>query len=124
MSFGNAHTIHAREHHMGWNPANTPVRTVAPGDTVEFDCIDSSGGQITENTVAADLASVDWTQFAPLTGPVAVDGAEPGDALKINIESFQPSGWGWSAISIVAVTTAPVVSDLISERPHAWQQLK
>ena len=50
MSFGNAHTIHAREHHMGWNPANPPVQTVAPGDTVEFDCIDSSGGQITENT--------------------------------------------------------------------------
>ena len=71
MSFGNAHTIHAREHHMGWNPANTPVQTVAPGDTVEFDCIDSSGGQITENTVATDLASVDWTQFAPLTGPLA-----------------------------------------------------
>ncbi len=101
MPFGNAHTIHAREHHMGWNPANTPVRTVAPGDTVEFDCIDSSGGQITENTVSNDLTSVDWTHFAPLTGPVAVDGAKPGDALKITIESFQPSGWGWSAITSI-----------------------
>ena len=53
MLLGNSHTIHARENHLGWNPANAPVRTVAPGDTVEFDCIDSSGGQITPSDLSA-----------------------------------------------------------------------
>ena len=43
MPIGNAHTIHARENHVGWNPAKAPDRAVAPDDTVEFDCIGSSG---------------------------------------------------------------------------------
>jgi acetamidase/formamidase len=32
-----------------------------------------------------------------VTGPVLVDGAQPGDALKVTIQGFRPSGWGWSA---------------------------
>ena len=32
-----------------------------------------------------------------MTGPVYVEGAEPGDALKVTLESFSPSGWGWTA---------------------------
>jgi acetamidase/formamidase len=32
-----------------------------------------------------------------VTGPVFVDGAEPGDALKITIDEFEPSGFGWTA---------------------------
>lgn len=34
----------------------------------------------------------------PVTGPVYVDGAEPGDALKLTILDFASSGWGWTAI--------------------------
>ncbi len=33
----------------------------------------------------------------PVTGPVRIDGAEPGDALKVTLLSFAPSGWGWTA---------------------------
>ena len=47
MSIGCAHTIHARDAHFHWNNKNAPVKTVAPGDTIEFDVIDSSGGAIT-----------------------------------------------------------------------------
>ena len=32
-----------------------------------------------------------------MTGPVFIDGAEPGDALKVTIEKFKPSGFGWTA---------------------------
>ena len=32
-----------------------------------------------------------------MTGPVFIDGAKPGDALKVTIEGFEPSGWGWTA---------------------------
>ena len=31
-----------------------------------------------------------------MTGPVYIDGAKPGDALKITVLSFRPSGWGWT----------------------------
>ena len=32
-----------------------------------------------------------------MTGPIYVDGAEPGDALKVTLQSFEPSGLGWTA---------------------------
>ena len=33
-----------------------------------------------------------------MAGPICVDGAEPGDALKVTLLDFTPSGWAWTAI--------------------------
>jgi acetamidase/formamidase len=92
------HTIHSEHHHFGWDNANEPVVTVAPGDTVEFDTVDASGGQLSPESSVADVLGLDFGRVNPVTGPVRVDGAEPGDALKVRIESFTPSGWGWTAV--------------------------
>ena len=92
------HTIHSERHHFGWDNANEPVLTVAPGDTVEFDTVDASGGQLSPESSVADVLGLDFGRVNPVTGPVRVDGAEPGDALKVRIESFTPSGWGWTAV--------------------------
>ena len=94
----NSHTIHGRHHHFGWDNTNPPVLTVAPGDSVEFEIIDASGGQIDKQSGVAEVAALDFAKVNPVTGPVYVDGAEPGDALKVTIESFVPSGWGWTAV--------------------------
>ncbi len=40
------HTIHAQHHHYGWDNSNPPVLTVTPGDSVEFEVVDASGGQL------------------------------------------------------------------------------
>ena len=93
----NNHTIHRHQHHLGWDNANPPVLEVAPGDTVEFETVDSSGAQLSATSTLADLAALDFAKVNPVTGPVRVAGAEPGDALKVTILSFQPSGWGWTA---------------------------
>lgn len=92
-----SHTIHRHHHHFGWDKAFAPALTVAPGDTVEFETVDSSGGQLSPDATLADLAALDFAKVNPVTGPVLVDGAVPGDALKVTIRSFQPSGWGWTA---------------------------
>lgn len=92
-----AHTIHHHHHHVGWNNANAPVLRVAPGETVSFETIDASGGQLTPASTVADVARLDFSKVNPVTGPVFVDGAEPGDALVVTLESFRPSGWGWTA---------------------------
>jgi len=94
----NKHTIHSQHHHFGWDNSNPPVLTVAPGDSVEFETVDASGGQIDTESRVADVAALDFAKVNPVTGPVVIDGAEPGDALKVTIESFVPSGWGWTAI--------------------------
>ncbi len=94
----NRHTIHGRHHHFGWDNSNPPVLTVAPGDSVEFEIVDASGGQLDVESGVAEVAALDFAKINPVTGPVHVDGAEPGDALKVTIESFGPSGWGWTAV--------------------------
>lgn len=72
--------------------------TVASGETVVFDVDDASGGQLTEASTAAEVASVDQDKVNPVTGPVYVEGAEPGDTLSVRIEAVDPGPWGWTAI--------------------------
>ncbi len=92
------HTIHRHRHHFGWDNAIPPVLTVAPGTTVTFETVDASGGQLGPDSTVADVGRLDFAKVNPVTGPVFVDGAEPGDALEVTIESFRPSGWGWTAV--------------------------
>ena len=91
------HTIHGRHHHFGWDRSIPPVLRVAPGETIEFECIDASGGQLSLDSTLADVAQLDFGKVNPVTGPVYVDGAQPGDALKVTIGEFVPSGFGWTA---------------------------
>lgn len=98
MSSSARHTIHREHHHFGWDNANRPVLEVAPGDTVEFEVVEASGGQLSRDSTVADVGVLDFGKVNPVTGPVFVHGAEPGDALKVRIESFAPSGWGWTAL--------------------------
>ena len=91
------HTIHGRQSHQGWNNAFAPVLRIAPGESVEFDVSESSGGQLSRNSTVADVGTMDFGRINPVTGPVHVEGAEPGDQLKVTLLSFVPSGWGWTA---------------------------
>ncbi len=92
-----SHTIHQNQCHFGWNKDNPPVARIAPGETVEFNPVDSSGGQLTVKSTVADIPSLDFGKVNPVAGPVYVEGAEPGDAIKATLLHFAPSGWGWTA---------------------------
>ena len=97
MSKPASHTIHAHQHHSGWDNSLPPALTVAPGTTLTFDCQDSSAGQVTRSSTSADVARLDFGRINPVTGPILIDGAQPGDAIKISIQAFDPSGFGWTA---------------------------
>jgi acetamidase/formamidase len=97
MAATHHHTIHKHQHHFGWDNANPPLLTITPGTTIEFDCPDSSGGQLTPASQLADLGRLDFSRINPVTGPVFIEGAEPGDAVKVTIGEFRPSGFGWTA---------------------------
>ena len=91
------HTLHRHQHHQGWDNSIAPVLTIAPGQTVEFDISESSGGQLSPQSSVDDVARMDFGKINPVCGPVFVDGAQPGDVLKVTLLNFQPSGWGWTA---------------------------
>jgi acetamidase/formamidase len=89
------HTIHQQHH--GWDNSLPAVTRVAPGESLEFEVADSSAGQLSPDSTVADIARLDFGRINPLAGPVIIDGAEPGDVLKVTLLSFAPSGWGWTA---------------------------
>ena len=112
------HTIHAKHHHFGWDNSIQPVMTVAPGDSVEIDTVDSSGGQLVVTSEVEDVSALDFEKINPVTGPIRIDGAEPGDILKVTIDHFVPSGWGWTAV----IPGFGLLADQFTEPAlHTWR---
>lgn len=96
------YTIHGAQHHFGWDNSLPPALRAEPGSTILFHCNDSSAGQLGPSSTLADVVSLDFGKINPVSGPIYIEGAEPGDAVKVTIESFAPrvfdgSGFGWTA---------------------------
>jgi acetamidase/formamidase len=83
--------------HLVWDPAIPPVATIGSGEVVEFDCLDASFGQLNAESTNATLAKLDFDRVDQVTGPIAVEGAQPGDTLQIDLLEFEPADWGWTA---------------------------
>ena len=94
---GRTHHFPADRVHFTWDVAHEPVLTVSSGDTVVMQTRDVSDNQITPESTAADL-DLDWDRVYPLAGPIAVECAEPGHTLAIEILDLHTLGWGWTAI--------------------------
>jgi acetamidase/formamidase len=84
--------------HFTWDAGNAPVLTVEDGDTVVVHTRDVSDDQIGPDSTVDVIAGLDWDRVYPLAGPIAVDGAEPGDTLAVEILDLHTQGWGWTAI--------------------------
>ena len=93
----NIKTIHSEHSHTGWDNALEPVLELLPGDTLTLETLDASGGQLSASSTAGDVTALDFSKINPVTGPVRILGAEPGDALSVKILELKPSGWGWTA---------------------------
>ena len=96
------YTIHGAQHHFGWDNSLSPALRAEPGSTIRFQCQDSSAGQLGPSSTVADVAALDFGKINPVSGPIFVEGAKPGDVLKVTLESFTPQpfdgrGFGWTA---------------------------
>jgi formamidase len=91
----------AAEPHSGHNrfhPDVAPVLEVAEGDEVVLETRDACDGQIGPQTSIADLARFDGNLVHPLTGPVFVKGAEPGDMIEVAFLDIVAQSTAFSAI--------------------------
>jgi acetamidase/formamidase len=84
--------------HYKWDNRLAPVIRIDPGDTVVFNLREVSDDQITPTSTYKVLNTIDWNRIYPLSGPVLVEGAAPGDTLEVEILDVHSQGWGWSAI--------------------------
>jgi formamidase len=85
--------------HNRWHPDIPPILTVEPGETLVMETRDALDGMITPQTQADDLRSMNLGRIHPLTGPVYVAGAEPGDILAARILEVHPQVFGFTFIS-------------------------
>ncbi len=87
--------------HNRWHPDIPMISMVKPGDEFRVECMDWTGGQIGNNDSADDVRDVDLNQVHYLSGPIGVEGAEPGDLLVVEIldvGTFEESQWGFNGI--------------------------
>jgi acetamidase/formamidase len=92
------HTLSSDTVHYLWDTDNSPVLTIASGDTVITQTRDVSDDQLSPESDSSALATMDWSRVYPLAGPIEVEGAEPRDTLAIEVLDLQTRGWGWAAI--------------------------
>ena len=92
------HVLSANPTHSRWNRALAPRLSIASGDTVHIECVDSSGAQVHPAMSAADFLAIDRGRIHALTGPIFVEGAARGDVLQIDVLEVAHKGWGWSSV--------------------------
>lgn len=95
--------------HNRWHPEIPPVATVRPGDTFRVDCREWFDGAIHNDDSADDILHAPLKTVHKLSGPFAVEGAQPGDLLIVDILDVGPipqedigplagQGWGYTGI--------------------------
>ena len=92
------HALAANPTHSVWNRALEPRLRIEPGDEVQIECVDASGGQVRPGMTAAEFLKIDRSRIHALSGPIWVDGAMPGDVLEVEVLATRHSGWGWSSV--------------------------
>jgi acetamidase/formamidase len=92
------HTLAAQPIHSVWDRSLEPRLRIEPGDQVQIECVDSSGGQVRPGMTLADFLTIDRSHIHALTGPIWINGAEPGDVLEVEVLSTRHGGWGWSSV--------------------------
>ena len=88
---------------------NTPVARCCSGDTVVFETEDCFGGQI--KTEKQLMNGIVWDNINPATGPLFVEGAMPGDILKVEIHSIELESQGAMCDSPGEGITGKVIKD-------------
>src|SRR5260370_21146518 len=92
------HHLDDTQTHAFWDNSYPPRLRIQPGDTVVFETLEASAGQVVADSTSESVRTLNCALIRPLTGPVYLEGAEPGDALVVDIVSIKHKGWGWNAV--------------------------
>jgi formamidase len=87
-----------RTGHNRWHPDIEPILEVGEGEDVALETRDACDGYLTSRSTVADLAGLPAGAIHPLTGPVSVKGARPGDLLEVEFREIAPQPWAFSGI--------------------------
>jgi acetamidase/formamidase len=114
-----AGTLHDLGRMRSTTPGTTrssPALEIESGETILLHVRDASDEQIGPTSTADAVAALDFGKVNPVSGPIFVKGAEPGDTLAVELLEFEPPDWGWTAI-------IPGFGLLAEEFPEPWLRI-
>jgi formamidase len=82
--------------HNRWHPEIAPTVEVEPGQVIGIETLDAFDGQVKPETTAEQVGQLNLQLVHPLTGPVYVKGAEPGDILEVTVVEITPQPFGFT----------------------------
>ncbi|MEL6191100.1 MAG: acetamidase/formamidase family protein [Bacteroidota bacterium] len=92
------YTLTKDQTHSKFSSTIAPLLTVPSGAIIEAFTEESSDGQLLPEATIEDLLNISFDPIHPLTGPVFVEGAEPGDVLAVTLHKIDLMDYGWNAI--------------------------
>jgi acetamidase/formamidase len=116
MQTSSLHDLRAEAFEFGWDNSIEPALEIESGETVLLHVRDASDEQLGPDSGAADVAALDFAKVNPVSGPIYVKGAAPGDTLAVELLEFAPPSWGWTAI-------IPGFGVLADEYPDPWLRI-
>jgi len=113
---GTLHDLRSDAFNYAWDNSLEPALEIESGETVLLHVRDASDEQIGRASTVADVTNLDFAKVNPVSGPVYVKGAQPGDTLAVELLEFEPPDWGWTAI-------IPGFGLLAEEFPDPWLRI-
>jgi acetamidase/formamidase len=98
MNTGSIHELRPDAFEYAWDNSVEPALEIESGETVLLHVRDASDEQIGPASTAADVAALDFYRVNPVSGPIYVKGAAPGDTLAVELLELGTPTWGWTAI--------------------------
>ncbi len=92
------HTLTADQTHNKFSSTIEPVLRVKSGAVIEVFTEEASDQELNFNSTAESIAQINSDLIHPITGPVYVDGAKPGDIITVNLLEIEIGNWGWLAV--------------------------
>ncbi len=92
------HVLTSENTHNRWSSAIPPVLRVESGAVVEVHTKEATDGQLTIDSDASAMLTLDFDPIHALTGPIYVEGAEPGDVLAVTLHEIETGDWAWTGV--------------------------
>jgi len=110
------HSVREDAFNYVWDNSLDPALEVESGEAVELRVRDASDEQIRADSGPEDVTKLDFDHVNPVSGPVFIKGAQPGDVLAVELLEFRPPEWGWTAL-------IPGFGLLADEFPEPWLRI-
>jgi acetamidase/formamidase len=92
------YSLSADQTHSYWSSTIEPLIRVESGSVIEVRTEEASDQQLNPESTVEDVKNLSFDPIHPLTGPVYVEDAEPGDILKVKLHKIELGSWGWTGI--------------------------